>query len=234
MRGVEGDQRLLRPRAVEQRAQPIVREHALDEVLAQHGIGETSFFFDRERGKLLLQDRGIGPDAGARRRAAVVHLHALHAATRRVLLQDIPAQTSGLELRGASVRVGAHCVGVIDPGPRRDHPRIAADVHQAKRLARNPEPYLHFGAHAHPFDAGRQDFGEERIALVTAVEPDLVPQQAGRNADPEGRHPRCASDMISTRAPVSARPTFTAVIAADPNAARHSIAAAFAASSSVT
>ncbi len=76
---------------------------------------------------------------------------------------------------------------------------------------------------------------ERGIALVAAVEPHLVAEQAGRDADPKPFHPRSASAMISTRAPAATRATFTGVIDVFPaNAARHSAIAPVAASSSVT
>ena len=70
---------------------------------------------------------------------------------------------------------------------------------------------------------------------MPAVEPDLVAEQARRDADPQPRHPRSASVMILDARAGTDRPTFTGAIDAfAPNAARHSAIAPLAASSSVT
>ena len=102
---------------------------------------------------------------------------------------------------------------VSSAGGRRAGPARA----ERRGRARPPD------THAPTRRTGSSASMQGRVALVAAVEPDLVAEQAGRDADPQPLHPRSASVMISTRAPAAARPTFTGVIAAfPPNAVRHS------------
>ena len=49
---------------------------------------------------------------------------------------------------------------------------------QAQRLARSAEPHLDLGAHRDELDVRAEDLGQERIALVSAVETHLFTEKA--------------------------------------------------------
>src|SRR5262249_3479286 len=147
------------------------------------------------------------------------------------------------ECRHAACGPGPHGVRVVDAGVHRDHPDVAADLQEPHRLARHAHADFHLGADAHPLHVRRERLDQHRVALVTAVEPHLVAQQAGPDADSKlllrprsvrVAHPRSRYVMISTRAPSAASATFTGVIGFAPNALRHSPIAAAAEASSVT
>ena len=84
---VKDHERTHRPAAAEQCPQPLIGEHALDEVLAQRRIVQTAFLFDRQIGHRADQRLGEQPAAGACHAAIVVHTDALETAARRILLQ---------------------------------------------------------------------------------------------------------------------------------------------------
>ena len=74
---------------------------------------------------------------------------------------------------------------MIDPRPRRHHPdRASITALQPDGLARRAHPGLDFRADAHPADVRREDLHEKGIALVAAVEADLVAEEAGGNPEP--------------------------------------------------
>src|SRR5262245_4507597 len=162
-------------------------------------------------------------------------LHALESAARRILLEDVASQVQRGERGHAARGPGAHAVGVIDAGVQRDHADVTADLHEPHRLTRNTHADFDVRTDAHPFDERSERLDQGPVALVTAVEPYLVPEQAGRDADSNFFHPRSRYVMISTRAPSAASATLTGVIAGfAPNAVRHSATAAVPAASSVT
>ena len=180
----------------EQRAQPAVGEDALDEVLAQPGIAEPAFLFDRQRRHARPQRRGIEPGAGAlRHRARRMHLHPLHPAARRVSLQHVPGEVERGQRRDARASVGGHAIRPVGAAPRSDHPhrhrlpgrrRAIGIAHQVHGLARRSHPDLDLRAHRHPLHIPAERLGEEAVALVAAVEADLLAEQAGRDADADG------------------------------------------------
>ena len=214
----------------------IVGHRALEKRLADRRVRETDFVFHGQIGKTL--SKGRREESHARRGHGtrfVVDADAVQSAARRLRLQHVAGEIRPGELAHPPPRVLPHGAGVVDPGLDRDHARVSTDGHEPDRLARHAETELDLRAHAHPLHVRIERLHQEGVALVAAVEPHLVAEQAGRDADPEPLHPRSAIVMISTRAPAAARATFTGVIDVfAPNAARHSAIAPFAASSSVT
>jgi hypothetical protein len=59
----------------------------------------------------------------------------------------------------------------------------AVGLHQANALAWDGHAAFDFGTHRHEFDERAEDIIDEVISLVTAVESDLLTEQAGGNAD---------------------------------------------------
>jgi hypothetical protein len=72
---------------------------------------------------------------------------------------------------------------VIDVAAGGDHPHVAAGADEAERLARRAHPDLDLRADAQPLDVLPQGVGQELVPLVAAVEPDLLAEQARRDAD---------------------------------------------------
>jgi hypothetical protein len=214
----------------------LVRPGAREKRLANLGIRQAELVFHGEIGQTPAQGRREQTGAGRANSAhLVVDVDAVQPAAGRLRLQHVAGQIRSRQLVDPALRVLLHRAGMVDAGVDRDHARTSWCGYQPDGFARNAESQFHLRADADPLDVGIEGFEQGRVPLVAAVEPDLVAEQAGRDADPKPFHPRSASAMISTRAPEAARPTFTGVIATfAPNAVRHSPIAIVAASSSVT
>jgi hypothetical protein len=115
-----------------------------------------------------------------------VDLDALEPAGGRGALQDVAAEPAAPELVHAPPGKLAHTYSVI--GPARDaHQAWRGRVaHQPDRLARYAHADLHLGTDRHPRDVARQHAGDVGVLLVAAVVADLLAQQTGRDADPDG------------------------------------------------
>src|SRR5262249_50435461 len=105
------------------------------------------------------------------------------------------------------------------------HPQRLAHSGQTQRLPRRPESHLYFRAHLDPFHEGSERVAQEGIALVAAVESDLLAQEARRDANPDRRrirgrreaHRLTAVIMISTRPSGAKRPDATVARAGKPS-----------------
>ena len=68
-----------------------------------------------------------------------------------------------------------------------EEPHLIAVAHQAQRLARNAQANFDLGADGHEFDERSENVNQKIAALVAAVEADLLPEPAGRDADSNRR-----------------------------------------------
>jgi len=156
VRGVETHQLADVEAAGEQRAQPPVREDALDPALAQPRIVEASLFFDRQRRRPVEQRLREDPAAVLLRHALLVaHRDALEAAARRALLQHVAAQIQPLELVHAAACEALHPLRVIGAAARGDEAQRTGVALEADGLARHAESDLQLRTYGHPLDEGR-------------------------------------------------------------------------------
>jgi len=156
---VEDDQRVGRPAPAEQSAQPLIREDALDEVLAQGGLLQTVLVLDRQVRELRDERFGKQPPAGAGDAPSGVHGHALEPAARRILLQHVSRQVFRLQLPRPRSRECRHARGPVvgalhadEPHPLRGRGHAIRARHEVNRLARRRHAELHLRAHRHPLD----------------------------------------------------------------------------------
>ena len=187
VRRVETDECTRLPVSSEEIGEPAIGKHPLDEILAKARVGEAALFFDRKRTKPVLQRRGKQPTprpighAGRR-----VDFNAFHAAARRILLQNIAGQVLGGQILYAPGRPAIHAIGVVDGRPRRDNAELVARpvrANEAERLARGSHADFDFRADRNPLDVWTEDLRKERVALVPAIESNLLSEEAGGNAD---------------------------------------------------
>ena len=195
--GLEIDEVADLPAALEQAREPIVGEDADDEALAQARVVQSAFFLDGQQRQ--QRHEGVGEQAAIRGRRHArlgVGLDARHAAARRVLLEDVAAQSQLAKLTGAPLCVLAHRRGVVDAACRGDHADAVARAHQAQRLARHAEPDVELGTHRHEAEVAAEHVGDVVVMLVPAVEADFLAEQAGRDTDGDlvvgGGYRRCS------------------------------------------
>jgi len=190
VRGMKRHQRAGGPSGAavgEQRAQPMVREHPLDEVLAQIRIVQPTLLFDRQIGQAA--DQRLGEQAAPiahRHPRASIDAHPFHPATRRILLQHVAREIFALQRCRAAPGIRIHRFGQVGAAFVRDHPRRAAlPADQPQALARDGEADIDLGADRDELDEAAERAGQEIAALVAAVEAHLLPQQTGGNANPD-------------------------------------------------
>jgi hypothetical protein len=181
------------PSRVEQRAQPRVREDALDEVLAQPRVREAALLLYREVGPGGQQRFGEDPPALALAHApaAAVDLHPLEPAAWRVALEDEAIQVLGGQRLRLSCRPAGHLVGPVAAGTRDDEAhQDAVDeraplrrVLQPHCLARHRQARLDLRTGRHPGNLRAEDVHQVGVALVPAVPPHLVAQQAAGDSN---------------------------------------------------
>ena len=164
-----------------------IRKHPLDEVLAQAGIVEPPFLFDRQPRKARHQGVRKQPASGFQGHPArAVHLDAFEAAGGRVLLQHEATELGIGQLLEPAARVAAHAGRLILCRLVGDQANLRPCLHQPERFARGRHAGLDFRAHRHPLDEGSQRLDQERIPFVAAVEAHAFSEQAGRNAETDG------------------------------------------------
>jgi hypothetical protein len=113
---------------------------------------------------------------------AVVDLHSLHSAARRLALQDITNQT--FERSYAPFGEPPHAGCPVGFAPVAQHAQaIPTAAHQTDALARNAHAHLQLRTNRDPFDERTQLLDQESIALVLPVEAHLRTEQAGRDTD---------------------------------------------------
>jgi hypothetical protein len=193
--GVEGRDAAECPAPPEERAQAAIPEDPLEEVLAPVWVRQATLLLHREMGKGLQQ--GLGEQA-ARGRAAPADGHA-QAAARRVLLEHVSAEIELAQRSHAPRRVAAQRGGAIAAALRGDQAHRPADPAQVHRLARHAEPGLDLGADGHPLDVTAEGLEQDGVALVPAVEPHRLAEQAGGDADAQRRGRRQAPHGSLTR-----------------------------------
>jgi hypothetical protein len=146
VRRVEGDEIRRAPAPGEQRAHAAVCEQLLDEVLAQPRVAQTTILFDGEQ-RQRVDERACEQAAAVAIRGAALARgqdpHALHTATRGVLLEHV---TREVELGDAVRRVCAHLRGVVRSRSRFAQRDAVARAHQPHRGARDTEADLHLRA----------------------------------------------------------------------------------------
>jgi hypothetical protein len=182
VRRVERDQPARTDRAPRERAPPRGGEEPLHEVRAPRRAPQPALFFQRHVGhRLGERDREEPVPASARRRPA---------------LQHVAVERERRQALRAPCRVRVHPLGEILAGRRDDQPRGAALGDEVDRRTRDPEAQLHLGADGDPLHVLAEDVGEERLALVPAVVPDVLAEQARGDADAEGRCLVLAHDSV--------------------------------------
>ena len=198
--GVEGDQVPGRPRPAKKGTQPGRREDPLDERLPQPGVVQAALVLGRQQRERAQHPRRVQAAAGVVGGPPVVALPvvALPVVALPVVALPVSRCPCAVPRDGADAaarRLGLEHVAVQVRGQRqgRHGRRVvggAAHVDQAPaggqpdRLARRAEPDFHLGAVRHPVDVPVKVVGEEPVALVPAVEPDLLAEQAARHAHP--------------------------------------------------
>src|SRR5574337_553352 len=156
----------------------MVRTYALDPVVSQSRVVEPSLLLNRQVWKSL--DKRCREQATTRScsvPAVTMYLHTLQPTTRRVLLEDIPAEALTGKLIHSPSRVRPHRVGMIRLGPNADQMNAAVSLDKMNRLARRAHTDLNLGAHGNPFDTLAERIGQEPVSLMSAVVTDLVTQQ---------------------------------------------------------
>ena len=155
-------------------------EHALDEVFPETGVRQPPFLLDGQVREAFNEpgrensSPGFGRDV-----ASVVNLDAFQAAAGGVLLEHVTAEILRFELRDSPLNVGFKLIGQIDGGLDGDQAHTIVGTHKTHRFPRYAEAALHLRADGHPFHKRRKRLGQERVALVAAVEADGLTQQAG-------------------------------------------------------
>ena len=171
---------------------PAVGEDALDEVLAQPGVLKAALLLDRHQrvggGEC---GREQAPPAAAGHALFSVDLDPEQAAAGRILLEHEPVQVFGGQFPGAASGVGVHAGGPVFARARGHHPRRLGIAFQTHRLAGDAHAHFHFRADGHQLAPGGQGAGQPAVVLVAAVEPDLLTQQTGADADAERRGGGC-------------------------------------------
>src|SRR5262249_11245383 len=130
--------------------------------------------------------------------AVTVDADAEQAARGRRAFQDVAVEVERRQLANAVLGVAPHSRGEIFPRALSHEARRLRPPDEADRLARDAEAELDLGAHRHPLHVVRERPGEEQVALVPAVVPHGLAEQARRDAeanlvgmrDRHGGHPR--------------------------------------------
>ena len=167
---VKDDQRTNRPAAAEQRAQPLIGEHALDEVLAQRRIVQAPFLFDRQIRHRADERLGEQPAARAGDPAIVVHTDALESAAGRILLQDVAGEIRRLQLAHARRRRTSSSArsNPCDSSRPAGAPACASDRcavaarDEMDRLTRRAHAHFDLRTHRHPLDEAAEGRDEKR------------------------------------------------------------------------
>ena len=183
---VEGDEIPDRPLRSEEPPEPFVGKDALDEVVAQLRIREATLLLD---GKVQESfDERCGEQAPSRwlgRACLTVHEHTVHAARRRVLLQDVAAQVLVAQFVHTPLGVALHRGGVIGVAGGRPETDLSSALLEPDGLARRRHPHLDLRTDRHPLNVMTEDVREPGVAFVTSVETDRRAEQARRHADPD-------------------------------------------------
>ena len=176
-------------------------------------IGEPPFLLDRQQGEPVEQRRR--KESRGRRALGVPSAPYVftrnHPAARRILLEHVAAEAvAARKLVEALARPVVHAVGVIDAGADRDHPRSARTppVRTRRSVSRGvPSPIStsgHTGTHS---TCGPRTSVRKSFALVAAVEPHLLSEEARGDPDPDSEVPAAfCGDTIPDPASSSAAP----------------------------
>lgn len=161
-------------------------EDPFDEVLPEERIVQAAVLLDGEQRKTFHKRPGEDPHPLLHGHAGVsVNLHRGHPGTGRSALEDESAQILGGERLQTFVRPGEHPVRVVDAGPDRDQTGVLRIPEEAHRLAGDGEAVFHLRADGDPLEPAAEGVGDVAVVLMAAVVADILPQQAGADADPD-------------------------------------------------
>lgn len=161
-----------------ERLKSMVRTYALDPVFPQSRVVKPPFLLDRQVWKSLGKRRRKQATPRSRGRSAVtMHPHTIQPATRRVLLQNEPAEARIGELFDPPPRIPLHDVGMIGLGPDTNQANVTVSPHKLNRFTRRTHTDLNLRAHGDPFNKPTKRIGQEPIMLVPTVVTNLVTQQ---------------------------------------------------------
>lgn len=165
---------------------PPVNEDPLDEVLPEERIVQAAVLLDGEQRKTFHESPGEDPHPLLHGHAGVsVNLHRGHPGAGGSALEDEAAQILGGERLQPFFRPGEHPVRVVDAGPDRNQTGVLRIPDEAHRLAGDGETVLHLRADGDPFKPAAKGVGDVTVVLMAAVVTDILPQQAGADADPD-------------------------------------------------
>jgi len=174
--GVERHQVARPPRPGEQAAQPGRGEDALGERFPQPGVVEAALVLDRQQ--------RMGGHHPVREQAASLPVGRL--SVRRVTGNAVDAATGGLRLEHVAVqavqqRQGPDRGRVVGGAGPVGQPAVGG---QPQRLPWRAEADGHLRAAGDPLHVRAELVGEEPVAAVPAVEPDLLAEEATGHPDP--------------------------------------------------
>jgi len=163
----------------------VVREHLLQELLLPRPGRQLALVHHRKIWHPVQEGGGeeaaIGPSRS-------VNLHAGGAAARGVFLEHVSGQAQRLQLVDPAAGESLHLGRMVG---------AALDSHQADPLSRpfqpdllpgDPQADLDLGADGHEVDVPAQFAGRKGVETVAAVIPDVLAEEAGRDADPGPFH----------------------------------------------
>ena len=131
---------------------------------------QAAILFHRQEREVLHEGPGEEADPTLVRHAvAVIELDPLHAARRRLGLEDETAQLLLLQLRTRFCGPGQHACGDILPRTGEDQVRAIILLDQAQGLPRRRQPHLHLGADRHVIDVFTEGVAQEAVELMAAV-----------------------------------------------------------------
>ena len=181
-------------------------EHAGHEILAQHRIFEAAALLYRQF-RPRLYDFGSEHAAPVAVRWIVrlrVHLHAIQAAGRRVLHEDVAADVG--ERRHDVARISLQAIGHVDFRILyAAHSRRRHVAHQADRFARHAHADRHFRTYASKREQTRELFVAQRGTFVAAVVADFGTGQAVADGDDEGWRGSVWQQIMQRRNPKARR-----------------------------
>ena len=155
-------------------------EDAFDEILPQDWIVQAAFLLHWDEGEMLHEGPGKHADAlFFRHSLVVVDLDPLHSAAWRVTLENEPAEVFSFKFPDAVSCPVTHTVRMVDMGADGNKTGRLNVPHEAHGLPRYSQTTFSLGTHGDKFHILTQGIGDESIMSVSAVKPDMLPQEAG-------------------------------------------------------
>ena len=130
---------------------------------------------------------GFGKDAGtaiADQFALFVDRYALSAATGRFTLKNEAAQCFLFECGQTYAGPFEHTLGAVNASANRDEAWRRKAFYKPHGFPGDGETIFNLRTHGHPIDVLAERTYDKIVALMPAVVPDLVPQQAGAYSQP--------------------------------------------------